>query len=171
MIIPVTSTSDVGKAAFDKLVTTLKKASNSYVTIGVHQDAGKYTDGPNPPDVVEVALWNEFGTDGGTWNGNGIPERSFMRSAIDENQAKLDQWREQAIENILFKGWDVQKALEFIGFRIQDLIWKKMDSGVEPVNTDATIEAKIAAGEQPIITLQATRLLRRSITYRVVIRD
>ncbi len=142
------------------LILKVKGAEKSYVVIGVNEGAGSYP-GPNPPLVAQVALWNEFGT-------ATIPERSFLRSAMDDNATLIEKWRLEVIENIIFKGWTIQKALEAMGFRIQTLIQNKIKSDVPPPNAASTKAAKSRAGvaDQTLIN---TGLLLRSITYKVVV--
>jgi len=148
-----------GDKEFDKFVQQMKKIKDGYVSIGVHEGAGHYTEGNHPPEVYQVALWNEFGTERS-------PSRSFIRSTMDENADKINQWREEMLENIAEKGWDIEKALDAMGFRIAQLIRNKIMSNVPPPNAPSTIAAKEAKGE-PTVTLRATELLLRSITWEV----
>lgn len=159
MIISKVSTSDSGSAEFKKLIETLGRYKNSYVTIGIHEDAGEY---PGEASVAEVALWNEFGT-------RFTPERSFLRSALDDNNAKINSWREEAIENILDKGWTVEKALEMMGLRIQLLIQNKIKSDVPPPNAPSTVAMKKKDGVAPR-TLIWSGLMLRSVTYKVILK-
>lgn len=154
---------------FEALKKSFKGGTESYVTIGVHEDAGKYTTGSNSPLVVEVALWNEFGT-------KDIPERSFFRSTIDEQQSRIEAYREQMVGNILSKGWPVQKALEAIGLFVQTLIQNKIRSNVAPVygtgkgNSPERISQLQAAKIKRTghtNTLRESELLLRSITFKV----
>lgn len=151
-----------------RLRAVIRQAGGAYVTVGIHEDAGNYEDGTS---VVSVALWNEFGT-------AHSPQRSFFRSAIDENEQKINAWREEAINNILDKGWSIKKALEMIGLRIQILIQNKIKSNVPPPNAPSTIKAKQASGSAPKSglkqgfesrtgTLIDSGLMLRSVTYRV----
>lgn len=156
MIKPHVTTKIKGQDKVNRLREILKKTPNAYVSIGVHPDAGNYDDGQS---VIEVALWQEFGTED-------IPSRSFIRSTVDENGAKFNQWREEMIENIVNKGWSVEKALEAIGFRIQVLIQNKIKSNVPPQLADSTAKAKVAKGRAPV-TLIDSGLLLRSITFKV----
>lgn len=148
---------DTKDPKWDKALKELKKANGSYVTVGIHEGAGSYSDGE---DVVNVALWNEFGTDT-------IPERSFFRSAIDGNEDKINAWREEALVNIIENGWTSEKALEMIGFRIQVLVQNKIQSDVPPPNAKSTTDEKVRKGVAPR-TLLDTRLMLRSVTYKVV---
>lgn len=150
-----------------KFKEMLKKLQSAYVTIGIHENAGQYEDGTS---VVNVALWNEFGTER-------IPERSFFRSALTENEGKINQWREEAISNIMEKGWTVKKALDMVGFRVQLLIQNKIKSNVPPPNAPSTIESKQRSGVSPKSgfkpgfesrtgTLIDSGLMLRSVTFR-----
>lgn len=144
---------------FKRLKEFFSKGSAAFVSIGVHEDAGAYTAGADPPTVVEVALWNEFGTEK-------IPERSFLRSAIDENESQINKWREEALVQVLDGKWTLEKALESIGFKVQQLIQNKIKSNVPPPNADSTIKGKRREGLAPN-TLIESGLLLRSITYKV----
>lgn len=150
---------DIKDPSFEKIIQEVRKLNLSYVSVGFHNTAGQYPDGTN---IVQVAAWNEFGTEHS-------PERSFIRSAIDDNAAKLDKWRYEAIQNILENGWTAEKALEMIGFRLQILIQNKIKSNVPPPNAPSTIAQKAADGVAPN-TLQWTGLMLRSVTYRVVMK-
>lgn len=158
MIRASTKTTDNGKDKQRKLIEVIKRAKDSYVTIGVHEGAGTYPG--EGVEVYQVALWNEFGTEH-------MPSRSFIRSAIDDNEGKINAWRDEMVENILDKGWTVQKALETIGFRIQVLIQNKIKSNVPPPNAPSTQAAKTREGIGQH-TLIDTGLMLRSITYKVV---
>lgn len=149
----------------DELLKKIGHRVNSYVSIGIHQDAGTYEDAGDikgygePVSVVEVALWQEFGTES-------IPSRSFIRTTMDDNSSKINAWRTEMIENILFKGWTVEKALEAIGLRIQILIQNKIKSNVPPPLAESTANAKLAKG-RPAVTLIDSGLMLRSVTYKV----
>lgn len=171
----------IGKEKVEKILENIKGLRNSYVTIGVHEGAGSYQGGET---VAEVALWNEFGT-------RTVPERSWMRSAIDENEGLIEQWREEMVKHILEDGWTVEKALEAMGFRIQTLLQNKILSNVPPpygtgVRTlgplskdeqggqdskvDKNRKAKQAEGYNPNQTLYASGLMYRSVTFKVVLK-
>lgn len=148
-----------GKPERQDLAKKLRQMKTAYVTVGVHEDAGSYTGTGKNPEVYEVALWNEFGT-------RSIPSRTFMGTAIDENQTRINQWRDELIGKILDDGWSVEKALEALGLRVQILIQNKIKSNMPPPNAPSTVEAKRRKGVAPN-TLQETKLLLRSITYKV----
>lgn len=151
-------TTVVKKDEVKKLLKELKGFANSYVTIGLHEGAGNYPSA-GAPSVVEVGLWNEFGT-------AHSPERSWLRSAIDESETLINKWRDEAIANIIFKRWPVAKALEMMGLRIQILIQNKIKSNVPPANAPSTLAAKKDHGVAPN-TLIDSGLMLRSVTYEV----
>ena len=156
MIKSKVKTSDSNPQQIKNFQKKIKGKEKAYVTIGVHPDAGTYGDGTS---VVEVALWNEYGT-------STIPERSFIRSAIDQNTKLIEAWRLEMIENILTKDWSVKQALEAIGFRVQTLIQNKIKSNVPPPNAPSTLAQKRRDGTGSN-TLINTGLLLRSIGYKV----
>lgn len=175
MIKSKTTTKDSNPDLIRRFLRKIRGSEKAYVTIGVHDDAGKYP-GPNAPSVVEVALWNEFGT-------QTSPERSFIRSTLDDNRSQIEQWRLEVIANVLHKDWTVTKALETIGFRVQTLIQNKIKSNVPPPNASSTQRKKSQSGSLPKTldgasvgdqvsllsssTLIDTGLMLRSIGFKV----
>jgi hypothetical protein len=140
----------------DRLLKELPALKKAYVTVGFHEDAGEYEDGTS---VVEVALWNEFGT-------KTSPSRPFIRAAVDENIEKINKWREEALVDIIEKEMPVAKALESIGFKVQALIQDKIKSNVPPPNAESVRRQKQREGV-PQSTLINTGLMLRSVSYRV----
>lgn len=167
------STKETGTTLWDSLKKVIASTPTAYVTIGIHEDAGQYTKGANPPSVVQVALWNEFGTEH-------IPQRSFFRSAIDENIVKIEALRDKMVTNILINGWKPERALEAIGLFVQTLIQNKIKSNVGPAygtgmgNSPETI-ARAQAEKQARVghtqTLRESELMLRSIIFRVHVGD
>lgn len=158
MIKAKAKTTETKKYDIAALLDRLQKGS---VTVGVQDDAGYYetSSGGQGPLVAEVALWNEFGT-------STSPERSFLRSAIDDNASELNAYREELLANIIFKGWTIEKALEALGIRIQFLIQNKIKSNIPPPLSASTIASKKRKGVAPV-TLIDSGLMLRSITYKV----
>jgi hypothetical protein len=106
-----------------------------------------------------VALWNEFGT-------RFAPERSFIRSALHENKSKINKWRGELIQNMVTKGWSMDKALTAMGLRIQFLIQNKIKSNVPPPLAASTARQKRRKGLAEV-TLIDSGLLLRSIKFKV----
>lgn len=153
------SVTEKGKKEYQDFLGRFKNVKGSYVSVGVQEGAGSY---PNGVSVVEVALWNEFGT-------RYAPERSFMRSSIDENVGLINQWREEVLESVTTGKITVPRALEILGFRVKTLIENKIGSNVPPPNAPSVVEKKQREGK-PQRTLMDNLLLQRSITYKVVVK-
>lgn len=141
-----------------KVKKTLERIKGSYVTVGVHEDAGEYEDGTS---VAEVALWNEFGTER-------IPERSFIRSTLHENMSRINGWRQDLLSDVIEDKITLEHALDVLGFRMRELVRAKINSNIPPPNAPSTVAHKRLEGVPPR-TLVETGLLARSVEYKVVI--
>jgi hypothetical protein len=160
-------TTVVGGKAIQKLRAELAKAKGgARVTIGFHEDAGAY---PGGQSVVEVALWNEFGT-------KTVPARPILGPIMDDNSTLIERWRLEMLENMATKGWTVQQCLDAMGFRIKTLVENRIKSNVGPAygtglkpNSAEVIaqrqQDKRAKGQLPV-TLIASGLMLRSVTYK-----
>lgn len=135
----------------------MRKVNGSYVTVGVHLGAGSYP--KKGVTVAQVAFWNEFGTER-------APARSFIRSTLDQRAAALNVLREVWLQKVFDGKATVGKALEAMGFVVKEWITNKIQSNVPPPNAASTLARKAELGEGSM-TLQATRLLLRSIAYKV----
>jgi hypothetical protein len=144
MIRPTIQITDSGNKEFEDLIKRLNDGKEAYVTVGVHEEGKRYAEeqhvaasGPRgrlrhalkgfspPPLVSEVALWNEFGT-------KTVPERSFIRSTVNESESKRNDWYVEMVNNIMEAKWTLSKVLEAIGFRMRELIRNKIKSNVPP---------------------------------------
>jgi hypothetical protein len=142
-----------------ELKRRFKNADKAYVSVGVHEGAGEYADGTS---VMNVALWNEFGTEH-------IPSRPFIRNAVYGHEGQINAWRKEAIGKIISGEFTVKQGLDMIGFRLQILIQKNITSNMPPPNAPATVAHKRAEGvAPPDQTLMETQLLLRSVTYKTV---
>ncbi len=148
---------DLGANEIKKRISQM---DGSFVTIGVHGGAGKYTEGKNPPEIVDVAFWNEFGT-------VTAPERSFIRSTVDENKAKLTAEVKFQAAQILKLKTTPKKALDSIGFQVQQLIQGKIETLRKPPNAPSTIAQKPEIGDNPLVD---SRLLKRSINFETTVK-
>lgn len=147
-----------------QLQALFKQFGNAYVTVGFDDDAEPY---PNGASVVQVALWNEFGT--APQNGApGIPARPFMRTAIQNNRTKINQIREQVLRQVIAGKMAPQKALEIIGYRVQVMIQEQIKSNMGPANSPRTEARKKKAGIANH-TLMETEHMLRSVTFKVMV--
>lgn len=146
-------TVDIDKGA-KRILQDFKEANRSHVTIGVHEDAGEYTEESIPVSVV--ATTNEFGSKDGR-----IPERSFMRSTIDENKNNLHENVKDLTWEILKRKLRVKNGLDKLGFKIQELIKGKILKLTTPPNAPSTVERK--GSNNPLVD---SRLLWRTINFK-----
>ena len=141
-----------------------------YVTVGVHEDAGRYQNGM---PVGLVATFMEFGAPAAR-----VPERSFIRSTLKDNRKVIEGWAIEALGKMLTHGFKTETVLENIGFLVAEAIRNRIKSNVPPPLKEATIRAKQARGTAakhapanheypPTATLIDTGLLLRSIAYKV----
>lgn len=97
------------------------------VLVGVESDGGS-------PDVVDYAAWNEFGT-------ATIPERSFLRSTMDNNRAKYLRLQEEAVERMI-DGLSPRIAYGAIGLTAVADVRRTIQNHVPPPNAPSTIRRK-----------------------------
>jgi hypothetical protein len=134
-------------------VKRLVGVGNLGVSVGVHEDAGSYEDGT---PVAVAAAYNEFGSEEGL-----IPERSFLRSTMDENESRYGRELEKAVDRTL-DGVSLKVALLPLAQQVRTDVQRKIESGVGPPNAPSTV-AKKGHGD----TLQETGLLHDSIVAKI----
>ena len=131
-----------------KFIRQLQVAKVTEVVVGVQQGADN--DGQQ---IAEYAAYNEFGTES-------IPDRSFMRSAFDENLAELKQDMDTQYGRVQAGQITVRTALGLVGLRHQDQIKNKIDTNIPPPNSPVTIAKKGSSH-----TLIDTGAMKNSIHY------
>ncbi|TAA61872.1 hypothetical protein [Shinella sp. JR1-6] len=123
-------------------------------------------------DVIQRAIWQEFGTRGGAsgggWGGP-VPERPFMRNAMRENTSGYrNLLRKEATRIVqavaMGNSGDVAKsaALSRLGIRAQGDIQGMITAIVSPPNAPATIALK--GSSKPLID---TGELRNSVAWKL----
>lgn len=160
---PIKTTDD--RERFDKILKDMSKLDSSFVTIGVNTKEGEQVHPGNISDgrgndasnttVAEVAFYNEFGT-------ARIPQRSFIRSTVDEKRISFESLRNDLLNKIIVGRMSVTKGLTALGFRIQQEIRNKIITMKTPPNKPSTVKAK--GFNNPLI--DSERLLN-SITFKV----
>lgn len=140
----------------------LKLLDKSFTSIGVHEGAGKYTTGKNPPSVAEVAFWNEFGT-------KTAPERAAIRSGIEEKRKSINELVNQQLNSVVRGSQTVKGGLDVIGFAGQTAIQNRITtagSWAVP-NAPSTVAKKSKGGALRGATpLIESGLYLRSITNK-----
>ena len=135
--------------AFNQFVTDARE--NLIVTVGIHEDAGSN----NGVSIAEYAFYNEFGT-------TTIPERSFMRTTLDEKGTLIEETFQKLIARALAGKSNLYGALDTLGLFVSGLIQKKITDIREPPNCPATIKRK--GSSNPLID---TGAMRQAVSWKV----
>lgn len=154
-------------SGFNKLINVAKELKGSFINVGVLGDESnkgvKNEDGSSAGiNMVGLASTHEFGANAGK-NGNiRIPERSFIRSTIDERKRRFFGKAFNLHGDILTGRFSVRQALGIMGELIKGNIIQKIVDLKTPPNAPSTIKAK--GSSNPLID---TGRLRQSINYEV----
>lgn len=141
---------------FHALLSSLSTLRRSKIEVGVLPSAGRNSEGV---DLVDVAVWNEFGT-------RHVPARPFMRIAADRNESIWNCYAEQCIDAALQNGADINHTFSVLGEQIKRDVQLVFGSGEITPNKPATIRRK--GSSVPLINHGD---LRRSIDYKVTTRS
>ena len=132
---------------YGKMMTEFKAAKGeSAVFVGFLRSSGthKAKDKGKPITMAQLGAVHEFGSSDGK-----IPERSFMRSAVDANHGKLEsliaKLSGQVMDGLMAK----KKALGILGETVKQLMKNKIVGGLQPPLKPATIQAK--GSSKPLI--------------------
>ncbi len=146
---------------FQKL---LKELAEKEVRVGF-QKGLTYPDGT---EVLDVAMWNELGTEK-------IPSRPFLRNSVDENKDKITAFLHSKVKNISQKA-SVESVLKDIGVFQKSLIQEKIRKGNFQPNAAITIhggwihnkktgKSFYVKGKKSKHPLIDTALMRQSVNY------
>lgn len=105
-----------------------------------------------PQTVAEIANEHEFGL--------GVPERSWLRAWVDENQPMIRNDLRRAAMRILEGKLTIQQAADLLGSKYVASIQTRIANGIAPANAPSTIERK--GSSTPLID---TGQFRSAITY------
>ena len=150
------------------LIERLKNFKKKYVKVGILNTAGNYPSkkgskkNSKGPKVVDVAVWNEFGTEE-TPSHPGIPSRPFFRISWNSNKAKYKK-KIITFYKKLLKSKTKNEAvfLNRLGREAQGDIQKSLQDLKEPPNSPITIAIK--KSDNPLID---TGHLKQSISWVV----
>jgi hypothetical protein len=159
------------KDLYLKIEKEIKKLDKSFVKIGVNEARGqkqhpgntkRNKNAPNdPPTVVQVAFWNEFGT-------KNIPQRPFLKTSFDQNRSFLNSEIDKELEAILMGKTTVKKALPSLGFKAKTKVIETIDKALTwaaklaPSTVKAKSKGALRGPNQPLID---SGRLRSSIDY------
>ncbi len=109
---------------------------------GKQQDEGDTSEKKKPPaDLIDKAMWNEFGTEH-------IPSRPFMRDSVDKHISAIEHML-KAQEEAFLNGASARKVLEGVGLFQKDLVQTEIEQGDFAANAEATIKRK--GSDKPLI--------------------
>jgi len=123
----------------------------AHIDVGILDTGEAEADGTS---VLDVALWNEFGT-------ATIPERSFIRAWFDEAEPALREDFTKLMQGVAAGKRTRAEVLDLMGQRMVGQVQARMSAGIPPPNKPATVRRK--GSSTPLID---TGVLRSSVTYR-----
>lgn len=135
-----------------KILLSMRKIDAKAVKVGI-QSGDKTSDGKK--DLAYVASLHEFGSPGGK-----IPERSFIRSAIDKNENKINNLSDKLSLKILDGSVTVRNTLDLIGLEVTGMIQEQITDGDYVPLAPSTIKRK--GNDKPLID---TGHMRQSIRH------
>lgn len=112
----------------------------------------------NGADITDIAMWNEFGTEG-KYGGEHIPSRPFMRDSVDKHIPAIEHML-KAQEGALLNGASARKVLETVGVFQKDLMQTEIEQGDFVANAEATIKRK--GSDKPLID---TGQMKNSVNF------
>jgi hypothetical protein len=158
---------------YARILKDLASLNGADVFVGIRQEKGQVMDEDGDITVAGYATVNEFGSEDGR-----IPERSFLRSTVDEKEEKYQTLLAAQIGEVLDGKQTPDKALMTLGERAVRDVQMKIASNIGPANAESTYR-KIRApqarrkggatpkGSGPKVTLIDTGRMRQSIDYEI----
>jgi len=156
---------DHGWAALEARVSRLP-ALQTHVVVGV---LGPAADAPHPtandngkppPTVLDVAIWNEFGT-------GHIPPRSFIRETLDVHEAEILKMASRLGKAVALGRVDDRQAAGLLGEYVVGLMKERIANRGAPKAFEPNKPSTIAKKGSDVPLMAHTGQLRNSITYRV----
>ena len=137
---------------------------NARVSVGIHAAEGaegkQEPDGPARTTLIEVAEAHEFGL--------GVPPRSFVAGAVDDNEGELQAKLVAGMQAAAKNGRSPEQTLERFGLYVVGLMQQRIADGIPPGLYKAGIENRKRHGQDPpYIPLILTGQLRSSIRSKL----
>lgn len=133
----------------------LKELDSLEVAIGYTAESGSYDDVENPPTLVEVALFNEYGT-------SRSPSRPFIRGTYLDHTDEINTFVKGTVASGIARKEDAQAIMSKIGVYAKGLMQEEIKEGAWAPNAPSTIKKK--GSNKPLID---TGRMRQSIVYVV----
>lgn len=149
----------------EKLLQELEELTSKQIRVGI-QRGEKHKSKPSGkrrkpkkdddgPDLVDVALWNELGTDT-------IPSRPFLAQTADQHGDEIKDNAVKMVEQLLNGRWTAKDTLNRIGVMTVGFVQNQIKDGDFVPNAPSTVRMK--QSEQPLID---TAQLRQSIRHKI----
>jgi len=140
-----------------------KRLKNGGVKVGIIKAKGKVVYEGTDASVAYIGSIHEFGHEE-----SNIPERSFIRSTIQDQQENLKKLLAIQAIRIIEDGISVTKALNTLGAFTAGKIKKKFTNNDWKELEDSTKKSKVVNGKSGNTPLINTGQLRNSIHWEVV---
>lgn len=147
---------------YDALVKRVFEFGHPQIATGIleadgakQKTAAPGEESAEPVTVIDVAGWNEFGTDE-------IPSRSFVRAWFDQAEPEMRRDLTTLMQGVIKGTHTKEQILELLGLKAVGGIQQRIADGIDPPNAPETIERK--GSSKPLI---ASGQLRGSVSYAV----
>lgn len=138
--------------------------SGAAVFVGIRQAAGSEIDEETGMTLVGYATINEFGSSKPPGTQGYVPERSYLRSTVDEHNARYSDLIGRSVDKYLMGQGDLKAGLEGVGLIAVRDVQRKIRTLREPPNAPSTIRQK--GSSNPLI---ADGRLVQSIDFEVAL--
>ena len=123
-------------SGYRTIMSSFKASKGRAVFVGFLRSSGEY-DSKSHPTVATIAAIHEFGSADGS-----IPERSFMRSAVDDNKKMIEKLIDKLVLKVAEGRFNEIGGLRILGAKVQSLMRNQILKGIPPANSPATIRRK-----------------------------
>lgn len=151
----VNQVKDSGGKKLEEFKRRLGDKGVASILVGVQGKGAEETHNGENPDqetVGEIAGRHELGI--------GVPERSWLRAWVDENNPMIQDDLRAAMRAVLLGRLTREQAVEILGVKYVGLIQTRIANGILPPNAPSTIARKESS--TPLID---TGQMRSAITY------
>ena len=140
-----------------KLAARLRSGGAS-LTVGIHEDDGGDVHPSSDLTIAEIGAVHEFGAP--VVN---VPERSFLRSFVDENESKIRKSQKRIAEMVV-QGQlpSIEAGLDRLGLTLVGQIQENIRAGIPP-----ELQPKTVARKGSSVPLIDTAAMISAITHRV----
>ena len=140
---------------YAELVRVVFGFGNPKIVVGVLAKDADRTEKGSGARLIDVALWNEFGTET-------IPARSFLRTTFNQTEPEARRMLLALMKAVLAGKTTKEKALNLLGQWAQGQVQARMATSIPPPNRPSTIRQKGSS-----TTLIDSGQLRSAISYAV----